>query len=73
MVMHQHPKVLSTRMINKSKARKIVCEQKGWLVNWVVFGEWTIKEQLKRINLLLERGQCEKTCLEGVRSLNKQV
>jgi len=29
MVMHQHPKVLSTRMINKSKARKIVCEQKG--------------------------------------------
>jgi len=43
-------------IINKALAQGIVCERKNHHVDWVVFVEWTIKDQLQRINLF-EIGQ----------------
>ncbi len=37
--------------MNKAEARGIVCERKGQVIDWAVFCEWTIKEQLQRIQL----------------------
>jgi hypothetical protein len=37
------------RLINKEKAKGFVCEKKGQEVNWVVFVEWMIRDQLQRI------------------------
>ncbi len=36
-------------MINKVEARGLVYEWKGKQVNWCVFGEWTICNQLQRL------------------------
>jgi hypothetical protein len=38
--------------INKVEARGIMCERKGQVINWAVFCDWKIKEQLRRIQLL---------------------
>ncbi len=43
--------LLATCIINKTEAQGIICEQRGWPVNWAMFGEWTIKDQLRRTTI----------------------
>ncbi len=55
-IVRQHTQLPNTRLINKVEAKGIVCKKKGQEVNWVVFVEWTIRDQLWRLSSL-EVGQ----------------
>jgi hypothetical protein len=63
-------KVLHTRMINKMKARGFVCQKKGKDANWVVFVEWTIWDQLWKIQCLEAIRLGKSVCIHGILSDN---
>ncbi len=44
--------LMHTYMINKVKACGIICDRKGKHVNWCIFVEWTIRDQLQRLHAL---------------------
>lgn len=51
MITHQRTSVPNTRLINVAEAKGLVYEiVKGKEVNWCIHGEWTCREQLRRIN-----------------------
>jgi hypothetical protein len=39
-------------MINKVEVRGFVCENKGHKINWVIFVEWMVHDQLRRLKCL---------------------
>jgi hypothetical protein len=39
-------------MINKVEARGFVCEKKGHKINGVIFVEWMVHDQLRRLQCL---------------------
>jgi hypothetical protein len=51
MITHQCIQIPNMHLINKAEARGIMCEKKGQAINWAVFCEWTIKKQLRKIQL----------------------
>jgi hypothetical protein len=52
MVNNQRMQVLDTHMINKAKVRGIICEQKGKIINYWVFGDWMMHDHFRDYNLL---------------------
>jgi hypothetical protein len=52
MITHQKSKLPNSRLINKAEARGYVVENKGVKVNWCVLAEWTVRDQLRRIQAL---------------------
>jgi hypothetical protein len=54
---HERIQVSNTRLINKVEIQRIVCERNGQEVNWAMFVEWTIRDQLRRLNHIQKVGQ----------------